>query len=209
MLAKYGGDIEDMLELRTIGGAMTEARYVRASKMLARALRHNPEEFGIELDAHGWAQVGPLVRGMKDKTEFSREILEHIVATDPKGRYEFDAHHMRVRARQGHSVPVDVELERRDPPSVLYHGTATRYLDKIMREGLKPMRRLYVHLSPDRQAALKVGSRHGEPAVLRVDAAAMAAEGREVYLSRNGVWLTGPVEPRFLEVVPWAEDDTR
>lgn len=188
---------------------MAEARYVRASKMLACALRHKPGEFGIELDAHGWAQVGSLVRGMKGKAEFSSDILEHIVATDPKGRYEFDAHHTRVRARQGHSVPVDVELERREPPAVLYHGTATRRLDKIMREGLKPMSRLYVHLSPDQQTALKVGSRHGEPAVLKVDAAAMAAEGREFYLSRNGVWLTGPVGPRFLEVTPWAEDDAR
>ena len=188
---------------------MTDARHVRASKMLACALRHKPGEFGIELDAHGWAQVGPLVRGMKGKVEFSRDILEHIVATDPKGRYEFDTHHMRVRARQGHSVPVDVELERREPPAVLYHGTAARCLDKIMREGLKPMRRLYVHLSPDRQTALKVGSRHGEPVVLKVDAAAMAAEGREFYLSRNGVWLTGPVEPRFLELMPWAEGDRR
>ena len=188
---------------------MTDARHVRASKMLACALRHKPGEFGIELDAHGWAQVGPLVCGMKGKVEFSRDILEHIVATDPKGRYEFDIHHMRVRARQGHSVPVDVELERREPPAVLYHGTATRCLDKIMREGLKPMRRLYVHLSPDRQTALKVGSRHGEPVVLKVDAAAMAAEGREFYLSRNGVWLTGPVEPRFLEVATWAGDDAR
>lgn len=177
--------------------------------MLACALRHKPGEFGIELDAHGWARVGPLVRGMKGKTEFSREILEHIVATDPKERYEFDAHHMRVRARQGHSVPVDVELERREPPAVLYHGAATRYLDKIVREGLKPMSRLYVHLSPDRRTALKVGSRHGEPIVFSVDAAAMAAEGREFYLSRNGVWLTGPVEPRFLEAMPWAEDDAR
>ena len=188
---------------------MTDARHVRASKMLACALRHKPGEFGIELDAHGWAQVGPLVRGMKDKVEFSRDILEHIVATDPKGRYEFDARHARVRARQGHSVPVDVELERREPPAVLYHGTATKYLDKIMREGLRPMRRLYVHLSPDRRTALKVGSRHGEPVVLKVDAAAMAAEGREFYLSRNGVWLTGPVEPRFLEVASWEEGDQR
>lgn len=188
---------------------MTDARHVRASKMLACALRHKPGEFGIELDAHGWAQVGPLVRGMKGKVEFSRDILEHIVATDPKDRYEFDARRTRVRARQGHSVPVDVELERREPPAVLYHGTAMKYLDKIMREGLGPMRRLYVHLSPDRQTALKVGSRHGEPVVLKVDAAAMAAEGREFYLSRNGVWLAGPVEPRFLEVATWAEGDRR
>lgn len=179
---------------------MTDERHVRASKMLARALRHEPGQFGVELDAHGWARVGPLVRGMSGKVEFSRAILEHIVETDPKGRYEFDAHHMRVRARQGHSVAVDVELERRDPPAVLYHGTATKSLDIIMREGLKPMRRLYVHLSPDRETAVKVGSRHGSPAVLEVDAAAMAAEGREFHLSRSGVWLTGPVEPRFIRI---------
>lgn len=177
---------------------MTDEKHVRASKMLARALRHEPEKFGIELDAHGWAQVGPLVRGMSGKVEFSRAVLERIVATDPKGRYEFDVHHARVRARQGHSVRVDVELERCDPPAVLYHGTSARAVDKIMREGIKPMERLYVHLSPDRETAVKVGSRHGVPVVLEVDAATMAAEGREFLLSRNGVWLTGPVESRFL-----------
>lgn len=177
---------------------MTDEKHVRASKMLARALRHEPEKFGIELDTHGWAQVGPLVRGMSGKVELSRAILEHIVATDPKGRYEFDVHHTRVRARQGHSVRVDVELERCDPPAVLYHGTSARALGKIMREGIKPMGRLYVHLSPDRETAVKVGSRHGAPVVLEVDAATMAAEGREFLLSRNGVWLTGPVESRFL-----------
>lgn len=177
---------------------MTDEKHVRASKMLARALRHEPEKIGIELDAHGWAQVGPLVRGMSGKVEFSRAILEHIVAADPKGRYEFDAHHTRVRARQGHSVRVDVELERCDPPAALYHGTSARALGKIMREGIKPMGRLYVHLSPDHETAVKVGSRHGVPVVLEVDAATMAAEGREFLISRNGVWLTGPVESRFL-----------
>ncbi|MFR3452190.1 MAG: RNA 2'-phosphotransferase [Collinsella sp.] len=189
---------------------MTDARHVRASKMLACALRHKPGEFGIELDAHGWAQVGPLVRGMKGKVEFSRDILEHIVATDPKGRYEFDARRTRVRARQGHSVPVDVELERREPPAVLYHGTAMKYLDKISAgRASGRMRRLYVHPSPDRQTALwRLARGTARPVVLKVDAAAMAAEGgREFYLSRNGVWLAGPVEPRFLEVATWAEGD--
>lgn len=183
-----------------MGKAVTDEGYIRASRFLARVLRHRPEDAGIELDEHGWAQVGPLVCGMERKLEFSREILEHIVATDPKGRYEFDEPHTRVRARQGHSVPVDVGLERRDPPALLYHGTATRLLDTIMLEGLKPMSRLYVHLSPDRETAVKVGSRHGAPVVLEVDAAAMVGEGREFLLSRNGVWLTGPVEPRFLKV---------
>lgn len=183
-----------------MGKAMTDERYIRASRFLARVLRHRPMDAGISLDAHGWAQVGPLVRGMRGKVEFSREILEHIVATDPKGRYEFDGHHTQVRARQGHSVPVDVGLERREPPALLYHGTATRLLDRIMLEGLKPMSRLYVHLSSDWETAVKVGSRHGAPVVLEVDAAAMAGEGREFFLSRNGVWLTGPVESRFLKV---------
>lgn len=188
---------------------MTDRQHVKASKMLACALRHKPEEFGLELDEHGWAQVGPLIGNMQGKVEFSREILEHIVATDPKGRYEFDADHARVRARQGHSVPVDVELERRDPPAVLYHGTAAKTVGAIMREGLKPMSRLYVHLSPDRATAAKVGSRHGAPIVLEVDAAAMATEGREFYLSRNGVWLTGPVEPRFLKATLQMEGGTQ
>ncbi len=177
---------------------MTDKRHVRASRLLARTLRHRPAELGVELDEHGWARVGPLIRSMDGQVEFSREILEHIVATDPKGRYEFDGRHERVRARQGHSVPVDVELERLTPPATLYHGTARRSLDAIMREGLKPMGRLYVHLSPDYRTAVNVGSRHGAPVVLGVDAATLAAEGQGFYLSRNGVWLTGPIAPRYL-----------
>ncbi|WP_072415931.1 RNA 2'-phosphotransferase [Collinsella phocaeensis] len=177
---------------------MTDERHVRASRLLARTLRHRPAELGVELDEHGWARVGPLIRSMDGQVEFSREILEHIVATDPKGRYEFDGQHERVRARQGHSVPVDVGLERQTPPATLYHGTARRSLDAIMREGLKPMSRLYVHLSPDYGTAVNVGSRHGKPVVLEVDAATLAAEGQGFYLSRNGVWLTGPIAPRYL-----------
>ncbi len=107
----------------------------------------------------------------------------------------------KIRANQGHSLSVDVELREAEAPAALYHGTATRFLDNIMLEGLKPMGRLYVHLSEDYDAAVKVGSRHGKPAVLRVDAARMQEDGFQFYLSQNGVWLTKRVPRRYLCVV--------
>lgn len=170
------------------------------SVLLARILRHQPELAGIALDAHGWADVEALLQGFQRHRSMSREQLEEIVATDEKGRYAFNADHTKIRANQGHSIPVDVELEALEPPAVLYHGTADRFLPSIRRIGLVPGKRLYVHLSPDEETAVKVGRRHGRPVVLRVRAGAMAAEGMVFYRSANGVWLTKEVPPRYLDL---------
>ena len=174
--------------------------HVEASRFLAFVLRHKPEAAGISLDEHGWADVSELVAGISRQRTFSMQMLEEIVATDAKKRYSFNEDHTLVRANQGHSIPVDVDLEAVDPPAVLYHGTATKYLDAIRTEGLISKSRLYVHLSSDFETATKVGRRHGEPVVLKVDAKAMADHGITFFLSANGVWLTKEVSPEYLSI---------
>jgi len=127
--------------------------------------------------------------------------LEEIVRTDNKQRYFFNEDRTLIRANQGHSIPVDVELEEKQPPQYLYHGTADRFLDSIMAEGLKPMSRLYVHLSADEETAVKVGKRHGKPIVLKIRAEEMWKEGVKFYLSQNGVWLTKYIDKKYIEIV--------
>lgn len=171
------------------------------SRFLALVLRHKPEAAGITLDEHGWANVDELVAGISAQRPFSRQMLEEIVATDAKMRYSFNGDHTLIRANQGHSIPVDVQPEEKVPPAVLYHGTATRFLDSIMRDGLLPMSRLYVHLSSDVPTAVRVGRRHGKPVVLVVESGKMHKAGITFYLSRNGVWLTKRVPPQYLSLI--------
>lgn len=180
--------------------AASEA-HAKESRFLALVLRHKPEEAGIALDEYGWANVDELVRGIAALRPFTLEMLEEIVATDSKGRYSFNEDRSLVRANQGHSVDVDVELEPSNPPAVLYHGTAQRFLSSIMEQGLLPKGRLYVHLSSDVDTACRVGSRHGSPVVLKVDAGEMHEEGLEFFLSKNGVWLTKHVPTRYLTAI--------
>ena len=136
---------------------MEEKLRTKKSRFLSLILRHHPEKIGITLDEHGWADVKEL----REKMNLSPEDLEEIVRLDAKGRYRFDESKHRIRAVQGHSIPVDVGLKKVTPPAVLYHGTGEKSVSSIMAEGLKPMGRLYVHLSPDLPTARTVGSRHG------------------------------------------------
>ncbi len=183
-------------------GAVIRDQKTKLSCFISLVLRHKPEAAGIQLDEHGWASVEALIQGVNGTgRSLDYALLEEIVRTDEKGRYSFNEDRTKIRANQGHSLPVDVELREAEAPAVLYHGTATRFLDGILREGLKPMGRLYVHLSKDYDAAVKVGSRHGKPAVLRVDAAQMQEDGFQFYLSQNSVWLTKQVPYRYLCVV--------
>ncbi|MGN0193727.1 MAG: RNA 2'-phosphotransferase [Pseudoramibacter sp.] len=172
----------------------------RDSKFLSLILRHHPEKIGIRLDRHGWADVDELIEGMARTRDFDRDKLEKIVKTDAKQRYAFNADHTKIRANQGHSIPVDVELKPCRPPAVLWHGTGEKSVDAILREGLKPMGRLYVHLSKDPETARKVGSRHGRPVVFQIDTAQMAEDGCAFYLSANGIWLTKQVPPQYLQI---------
>lgn len=170
----------------------------RTSRYISLVLRHKPEAAGITLDEHGWADVDELISGVSKTHPLTMEPLEEIVRTDEKQRYSFNADRTLIRANQGHSIPVDVELPRLEPPALLYHGTGRKYVQSIDRQGLLPKSRLYVHLSADKDTAMKVGRRHGEPVVYTVQAGRMSADGYPFYRSVNGVWLTKEVPAGYL-----------
>jgi putative RNA 2'-phosphotransferase len=175
---------------------------VRISKFLARHLRHRPAAIGLELDRAGWVDVEALLAAAaRHGLPLTREQLDEVVAGNDKQRYAFDASATRIRASQGHTVPVDLGLPPVQPPPVLYHGTVARSLAAILREGLRPMERHAVHLSPDAETARRVGARRGRPVILTVDAAGMARAGHEFTMSENRVWLTAWVPPGFLRPV--------
>lgn len=172
----------------------------KVSKYLSLILRHKPETIGIVLDKHGWADVKQLIKGVTvNYPEFSMDILEEIVATDEKQRYSFNEDHTKIRANQGHSIPVDLELQPVEPPECLYHGTGKKYVYNIWNEGLISKSRQHVHLSKDFTTAISVGKRHGEPAVFTVKSGEMYRQGFIFYKSVNGVWLTERVPPEYLE----------
>ena len=169
------------------------------SKYLSLILRHKPEAIGITLDEHGWANVEDLINGISKTNPFDIKMLEEIVSTDEKQRYSFNEDKTLIRANQGHSIPVDVELEKVAPPRYLWHGTAEKYVESIDKNGLIPKSRLYVHLSADKETAIKVGSRHGNPVIYRVHSGDMAQNLFDFYLSKNGVWLTETVPVKYLD----------
>lgn len=179
----------------------------KISKFIALVLRHKPEAAGITLDSKGWADTGNLVQAikrLKDPT-FNLDKLAEIVYTDDKGRYSFSEDLRKIRANQGHSVDVDVELEEVRPPDLLYHGTATKYIDSIEKQGLISKSRLYVHLSDNIATATTVGSRHGKPVVYVVHAKEMSEDGYKFFKSVNGVWLTKEVPIKYFgyKVFDW------
>ncbi|MGW8970279.1 RNA 2'-phosphotransferase [Streptomyces platensis] len=176
---------------------MNAQRSVRLSKYLAKHLRHEPERIGITLDAQGWVPVAELMAAAaRHGFPFTREELAAVVAGNDKQRYALDGD--RIRANQGHSVPVDLDLPPAVPPAHLFHGTVARSVAAIREEGLRPMSRHAVHLSPDRETATRVGARRGKPVVLTVDTGAMHRAGHVFRVSANGVWLTSRVPAPFL-----------
>ncbi|GLW52778.1 RNA 2'-phosphotransferase [Kitasatospora phosalacinea] len=182
---------------------MDEKRTVKTSKMLSRILRHDPGAVGVTLDGAGWVGVDALLDALaRHRRPLSRAELDHVVATNNKRRFAYSEDGRSIRASQGHTVEVDLGLPAATPPDVLFHGTAERTLRYILAEGLRPMNRQDVHLSADTETAVKVGSRHGRPVVLEVDAAAMALAGHEFRVSANGVWLTDAVPVRYLRRTP-------
>ena len=165
---------------------------IHNSKCLAYLLRHSDLP-----DRNGWVRVGVLLNEMS----ITLPMLQDIVAKDTKGRFEFSKNESSVRALYGHSIDVDLELEPTTPPIILYHGTAEKYLENIMKDGLKPRKRNYVHLSETIDMAMQVGARHGEPVVLAIDTGAMISVSYKFYKAQNGVWLTGDILPKFLKIV--------
>ncbi|MCA9393721.1 MAG: RNA 2'-phosphotransferase [Candidatus Omnitrophica bacterium] len=176
-------------------------RLTAISKYLSFVLRHKPQAIGLKLDANGWARVDELITcAARDGRKLTPELIAAVVATDPKQRYAFSEDGARIRANQGHSVDVDLQLKEEEPPAVLFHGTARASLEAILVHGLKPMQRHHVHLSVDESTAYAVGRRYGEPVILRVDCAAMRADGHVFFRSENGVWLTDTVPAKFLAI---------
>ncbi len=169
------------------------------SKFCSLVLRHQPETIGLLLDANGWAEIEQLVeRSRQHGISLTRTLLEKIVVENTKNRFEISDDQKRIRARQGHSIEVNLELPVAQPPPSLYHGTATRFLDSILEKGLLAGTRQHVNLSSDIETARTVGNRHGQPVVLTILAEAMTQSGHIFHLSTNGVWLTAHVPTEFI-----------
>ena len=177
---------------------MTED-YKRISKFLSYILRHKPDAIGLELDAEGWASVQDIL----DKSDkgLTRRRIEQAVEANDKQRFSLSDDGQLIRANQGHSLNVDLGFKPIEPPEYLYHGTATRFLDSIQEQGLKPRSRQYVHLSADTDTAVKVGQRHGKPVILKLLAKDMHQNGHAFFLAKNGVWLTENVPADKLQTI--------
>lgn len=181
---------------------MDKSRSVKISKYLSKHLRHQPESIGLKLEPGGWVDVENLLTSCANhQFSITRVELEKIVAESDKQRFSFDETKTRIRANQGHSIEVDLQLLPQIPPDVLYHGTAKQFISSILESGLQKMSRHHVHLSPDIETAKKVGSRRGSPVILRIDAIAMHVAGFIFYCSENGVWLVDSVPSEYLQLL--------
>jgi putative RNA 2'-phosphotransferase len=180
---------------------MQEGQLKNYSKFMSLVLRHDPGKIEIELDDAGWTEVDALLRQAKSHRRakgLTREILQRVVDTNDKKRFEFSDDGLRIRARQGHSVQVELGDEVREPPECLYHGTPEKFVVAIRSGGLLKMSRHAVHLSPDYETATRVGSRRGRPVIIKVKALAMHQDGHEFRLTGNGVWYTDHVPKEYL-----------
>lgn len=169
------------------------------SKFLSLILRHSPQTIEINLDTNGWADVDELILKINSSgTRLDKILLEEIVETNDKKRFAFNEDKSKIRANQGHSLSVNLNLMPIEPPRQLYHGTVEKFIDNIRREGLKPMSRQHVHLSGDKDTATIVGNRRGRAIILEVDSQQMYTDGFEFYLSENKVWLTDSVPSKYI-----------
>lgn len=182
-----------------MNGKMDKKREVHLSKFISLLLRHNPGLIGLELDKNGWASTDELIAKSAGKGNvFDLEDLKFIVQNCDKQRYTFNDDFTKIRANQGHSIKVDLELSAVVPPEILYHGTATRNLESIIKNGINKGSRNHVHLSPDKATATKVGMRHGKVVVLKIKSGQMFRDGFKFFISKNGVWLTDFIEPEYI-----------
>jgi len=169
------------------------------SKLLSYILRHSPETIGLDLDENGWADVNELITkfDLHDK-RIDFELLEYIVENNDKKRFAFNNDKTKIRASQGHSIAVELNLTQAEPLAYLYHGTVEKFLSDIKSQGLQKMSRQHVHLSADRETASKVGSRRGKPVILTINSGEMHRAGYKFYLSDNNVWLTAVVPAEYI-----------
>lgn len=180
-------------------GVEHEKHLVRTSKFLSLVLRHKPQTIGIRLDEGGWARIDELIAKARGAgVNLTEELLHEVVEKNDKKRFALSEDRLRIRASQGHSIQVSLELEPREPPEFLYHGTASRFVESIRESGLVRGGRNHVHLSKDERTAVSVGQRHGKPVVLVIKAGRMHEEGFQFFLSANGVWLTEKVPTDYI-----------
>jgi putative RNA 2'-phosphotransferase len=174
---------------------------VQMSKFLSFVLRHQPETIHLNMDKNGWVDIDELINNANKYKNWrlDKEILAEIVKTNDKQRFIIDNEKNKIRANQGHSIKIDLAIEPKTPPDELYHGTAARFLESIMENGIKPMRRQYVHLSRTVEIAENVGKRHGTPIVLYINTKAMHEKGYTFYLSENRVWLVDYVPKEYIK----------
>lgn len=171
------------------------------SKFLSLLLRHKPELLDLDMDAQGWVSTQELIQKCQKENprlNLNMENLTIVVDSNNKKRFAFNADKSKIRANQGHSISIDLGYQPSTPPEILYHGTATRFLESILAKGLEKRNRHHVHLSKDIDTALQVGQRHGKPVILEVSALRMQEEGHTFYISDNGVWLTDHVPSNFI-----------
>ncbi len=170
----------------------------KLSKLLSLVLRHHPERLKLKLDAYGWVATDELLQKLQTRqANVTLEVLQYVVRTNAKQRFAFNADGTKIRANQGHSVKLKLDLEPILPPPELYHGTAQKYLSSIETAGIQKRNRHHVHLSATKATAKTVGARHGVPVILIVKAQQMQAAGYQFYRTANDVWLTEAVPPRF------------
>lgn len=171
---------------------------IELGKFISLILRHKPETIGIKIDTNGWVNVNDLINGIKRKGfKIDFQILSNLVENNDKQRFTFNEDKTKIRANQGHSLHVELNLEELTPPVILYHGTSKRFLDKILQEGLTKQGRNHVHLSVDEKTALEVGKRYGIPVLLKIDSKRMSEDGIRFFKSKNNVWLTEYVSTRY------------
>jgi len=176
-----------------------EKKTLNISKYLSYILRHNPGDIGLELDQAGWANMPELISKANDKGKaLSDELIQLVVETCDKQRFAISSCGQLIRANQGHSIEIDLGLPPKEPPALLYHGTAEKFIDSIEEEGLTQRQRHHVHLTENINTAQSVGSRYGKPILLSIDTLAMAKAGLQFFQSANGVWLTDEVPPKYL-----------
>lgn len=177
-----------------------EKQLKHISKFISLVLRHKPEEIGLQLNDNGWASVDELIRKLNDRgVEIDINILNNVVETNDKERFSFNEDKTMIRANQGHSIDVELNLKEVIPPDILYHGTTVKYLDSIFKDGLKKQSRQHVHLSQTIETARSVGGRHGKPVILIIRSKEMRSVGYKFYLSENKVWLTDSVPVEYIK----------
>lgn len=169
----------------------------RKSKYLSFILRHQPDSIGLELSDEGWASIKELI-GKTRKYKLTRELINTVVETNDKKRFLISEDGERIKANQGHSIEVKLELEPVTPPAVLLHGTAERFLESILKEGLTKQKRHHVHMSETQKTAMSVGTRYGKPVLLKVDSKQMHKDGFEFFKTENEVWLVYKVPIKYL-----------